>query len=73
MVSQTGDVKRVPKSSFRTQRRNGKGIKSEEDAILTTIKTNCFRGCSGIAGFISSHNLKTCLPDCSDVIFFCYT
>jgi len=40
MVSQTGDVKRIPKSSFRTQRRNGKGIKSEEDAILTTIKTN---------------------------------
>jgi len=40
MVSQTGDVKRIPKSSFRTQRRNGKGIKSEDDAILTTIKTN---------------------------------
>jgi len=40
MVSQTGDVKRIPKSSFRTQRRNGKGVKSEDDAILTTIKTN---------------------------------
>ena len=40
MVSQTGDVKRIAKSSFRTQRRNGKGIKSEEDAVLTTIKTN---------------------------------
>ena len=40
MVSQTGDVKRIPKSSFRTQRRNGKGIKSEDDAVLTTIKTN---------------------------------
>lgn len=40
MVSQTGDVKRIPKSNFRTQRRNGKGVKSEDDAILTTIKTN---------------------------------
>jgi len=40
MVSKSGDVKRIPKSSFRAQRRNGKGIKSEEDAILTSIKTN---------------------------------
>ena len=40
MVSQTGDVKRIPKSNFRAQRRGGKGIKSEEEAILTTIKTN---------------------------------
>ena len=40
MVSQTGDVKRIPKTSFRTQRRGGKGIKSEDDAILSTIKTN---------------------------------
>lgn len=40
MVSQTGDVKRIPKASFRTQRRNGKGVKSEDDAILTSIRTN---------------------------------
>jgi len=40
MVSKTGDVKRIPKSSFRTQRRGGKGIKSEDDAVLTTIRTN---------------------------------
>ena len=40
MLSQTGDIKRIPKSSFRTQRRNGKGIKSEDDAILASIKTN---------------------------------
>ena len=40
MVSKTGDVKRIAKTSFRTQRRNGKGIKSEDDAILATIKTN---------------------------------
>ena len=40
ILSQTGDVKRIAKSSFRTQRRGGKGIKSEDDAILATIKTN---------------------------------
>lgn len=40
MMSQTGDVKRIPKTSFRTQHRNGKGVKSEDDAILASIKTN---------------------------------
>ena len=40
IVSQTGDIKRIAKSSFRTQRRGGKGIKSEDDAVLATIKTN---------------------------------
>lgn len=40
IMSQSGDIKRVPTSSFRTQRRNGKGIKSEDDAILDTIATN---------------------------------
>ena len=40
MLSQTGDIKRIPKTSFRTQRRNGKGVKSEDDAILASIKTN---------------------------------
>lgn len=40
IVSQTGDVKRIAKSSFRTQRRNGKGVKSEDEAILASIKTN---------------------------------
>ena len=40
MLSQTGNIKRIPKTSFRTQRRNGKGVKSEDDAILASIKTN---------------------------------
>ena len=40
MISQTGDIKRIPKTSFRTQRRNGKGVKTEDDATLATIKTN---------------------------------
>ena len=40
MLSQTGDIKRIPKSSFRTQKRNGKGIKTADDAVMATIKTN---------------------------------
>ena len=40
MVTQTGEVKRIAKSSFRTQRRGGKGVKSEDDTILAAIMTN---------------------------------
>lgn len=40
IISQTGDIKRVPSKSFKVQRKNGKGIKSEDDAILNTISTN---------------------------------
>ena len=40
VVSQSGDVKRVAKSNFKIQKRNGKGVKSEDDAILDTISTN---------------------------------
>ena len=40
MLSQTGDIKRIPKSSFKTQRRNGKGIKTTDDATMALIKTN---------------------------------
>ena len=40
ILSQTGDIKRVAKSSFRTQRKGGKGVKTEDDAILDTIATN---------------------------------
>ena len=40
MLSQTGDIKRIPKSSFRTQKRNGKGIKTADDAVMATIRTN---------------------------------
>ena len=39
-VTQTGDVKRVPKASFKTQKRNGKGVKTQGDAILSSISTN---------------------------------
>lgn len=40
ILSQTGEIKRIEKSSFRTQRKGGKGIKSEDDAVLDTIATN---------------------------------
>ena len=40
ILSQTDEIKRVAKSSFRTQRKGGKGVKSEDDAVLDTIATN---------------------------------
>ena len=40
ILSQNGDIKRIPKKSFRVQHKNGKGIKSIDDAILETISTN---------------------------------
>lgn len=40
VVSKDGVAKRIPKTSFRTQRKGGKGIKTKDDAILEVIKTN---------------------------------
>jgi len=40
ILSQTGEIKRVAKSAFKTQRKGGKGVKSEDDAVLDTIATN---------------------------------
>ena len=40
MLSQTGNIKRIPKASFRTQRKGGKGVKTADDAVMATIKTN---------------------------------
>lgn len=40
IVSKTGDIKRIPAASFKVQKRNGKGVKSEDDAILISISTN---------------------------------
>lgn len=39
-MSQSGDVKRIPATAFKLQKRNGKGVKSEEDAVLDIISTN---------------------------------
>jgi DNA gyrase subunit A len=40
IVTQSGDVKRIPKTSFKVQKRNGKGVKTQDDAILSSISTN---------------------------------
>lgn len=40
ILSQTGNVKRIPKASFKTQKRNGKGVKNQDEALLTSISTN---------------------------------
>ena len=40
ILSQTGDIKRIPKNAFKIQRKNGKGVKSKDEAIMSTIATN---------------------------------
>lgn len=40
IATQSGNLKRIPKSNFKIQKRNGKGVKNEDDAILDTIATN---------------------------------
>lgn len=40
VMTEDGGIKRIPSSSFRTQRRNGKGIKNQGDVISATIRTN---------------------------------
>lgn len=40
IISKTGDIKKIPKKSFRTQHRNGAGVKALDDVTLDTISTN---------------------------------
>ena len=40
IMTTTGNIKRIPIKSFKVQKKNGKGIKSANDAILDTISTN---------------------------------
>ena len=40
IATQNGDIKRVPAASFKIQKRNGKGVKTTDDAILDMISTN---------------------------------
>ena len=40
IMSQTGNIKRVPKASFRVQRKGGKGVKSVDDIVMDAISTN---------------------------------
>jgi DNA gyrase subunit A len=40
IMTEAGTIKRIPASSFRTQRRNGKGVKTQEDITSAIIRTN---------------------------------
>lgn len=40
VVTEAGNVKRVPKKNFKIQKRNGKGVKTQDDITLATIETN---------------------------------
>ena len=40
VMTQSGLIKKVPKTSFKVQRKGGKGVKSEDDIILDVIRTN---------------------------------
>ena len=40
LMTKNGDIKRVAKSNFKVQKRNGKGVKSLDDTLLDAISTN---------------------------------
>ena len=40
IITKNGEIKRVPKSNFRIQKRGGKGVKTEDETILSSISTN---------------------------------
>ena len=40
IMTKDGMIKRIPSKSFRTQKRNGKGVQTEGDIVTATIRTN---------------------------------
>ena len=40
VLTESGYIKRVPTSSFRTQKRNGKGVKTQDDITNMVLRTN---------------------------------
>ena len=40
VTTKSGLIKKIPTASFRIQKRGGKGIKSDDEAVISTIKTN---------------------------------
>ena len=40
VMTEGGSIKRIPITSFRTQKRNGKGVKTQDDITAATIRTN---------------------------------
>ena len=40
VMTEAGTIKRIPVTSFRTQKRNGKGVKTQEDITSMILRTN---------------------------------
>ena len=40
VMTESGMIKRIPSKSFRTQKRNGKGVKTQDDIVHEAIRTN---------------------------------
>lgn len=40
IMTEDGSVKRIPITSFKTQKRNGKGVKTQGDIVTASIRTN---------------------------------
>ena len=40
IITEANNIKRVPAKNFKTQKRNGKGVKTQDDITLATIDTN---------------------------------
>lgn len=40
VITEAGNIKRIPAASYRTQKRNGKGIKNQDEIVREVIKTN---------------------------------
>ena len=40
ILNEAGEIKRIPKASFKVQKRNGKGVKSTDSAVIASFSTN---------------------------------
>lgn len=40
VITEAGNIKRIPVSSYRPQKRNGKGVKNQDEVVHNAIKTN---------------------------------
>ena len=40
IMTESGNIKRIPATSFKTQKRNGKGVKTQDDITNAVIRTN---------------------------------
>lgn len=40
VMTESGNIKRIPATSFRTQKRGGKGVKTQDDITAAVIRTN---------------------------------